>query len=326
MFLSYSKPKRWLLFFQITVSVLAIFYVVYKIISFAYWNDFFIWINNNIKSFLWLIAIQLCLSFINISVETLRWRLLTSLLEKQKFFDSMRQVLYGILIGMITPAKLGEPVGKSLLLRKGNRYRGIILSFTGSLFQNFVIIAVGILALIILKHNYIRFIELFPILSEKILFYILIISILIILVVFALLKLYFLKQKKGLIRKLSFYLQILKKITIKKLINLLLLTILRYIIFSFQFLLVLTFLDILVTPMQFWLIPFYYLIITFLPAIALADLGVRSSAALIVFGVFCNNSAAIISATFIIWFFNLVLPAFSNLFFNFSPKKHYFLK
>ena len=320
MFTISLKQKRWLLLLQITISATALFYVVHKILIFEHWNNFFYWINDNNKTFIWLIIIQLLLSFINISLETLKWRLLTSLLERSTFFESLKQVLNGILIGMLTPAKLGEPFGKAMLLKKGNRLQGIILSFAGSVFQNIIIIVAGITAFFVLQKYFFRFGSLYPILMEKIVFYVFLPTIVVIPILWAAYKLLLSWKKKSRISRVGLYLRVLKKIDRRKLAKYLLFTTLRYLIFVFQFWIVLKFFNIIEIPLQLWLIPFYYLIITFLPTVAFADLGVRSSAALLIFGMVSDNSAAILSSTLIIWLFNMALPAMSNFFLKFLPK------
>jgi len=320
-----SKQKRWLLFLQIIISVAALLYVIYKIVIFEHWNAFFSWINEHFLLFKWLIVIQLALSFLNISLETLKWRLLTSLLERLTFFETMRQVLYGILIGTITPAKLGEPFGKAMFLKKGNRSQGIILSFTGSIFQNIIIMIFGIKAFFVLQNYFFRFGGLFHELQEKMLLYVLLPITILISLFFVTYKFFLSKKKKLILNRMGLFLGIIKKIDRIKLAKLLLFTLLRYITFSFQLWIILKIFNIFDSSLQFWLIPLYYLIVTFLPTMMLADLGVRGSAALLVFGMASQNSAAILCAIFIIWFFNVALPAISNLFLKLeSPTKSHF--
>jgi len=115
-------------------------------------------------------------------------------------------------------------------------------------------------------------------------------------------------------------LQILKKLKLRINMQLLFLTSMRYVIFSFQLWIALFFFDIVNTPLHIWLIPLYYLVITFIPTIALVDLGVRSSIGLIIFGIISNNTAGIIMSVFIVWFFNQVIPALTGIFIL-RPKK-----
>ena len=48
---------------------------------------------------------------------------------------------------------------------------------------------------------------------------------------------------------------------------------------------------------------------TFIPSIALADLGIREAVALTIIGLESNNHIGILSATLVIWAINLVIPA-----------------
>jgi hypothetical protein len=66
--------------------------------------------------------------------------------------------------------------------------------------------------------------------------------------------------------------------------------------------------------LQWWLVPVYLLIITIIPGIALADLGIRSSAALFLFGSGGVATGAVVASVFIVWVFNLGLPSLSGFF------------
>ena len=316
----FNRNKSWLLLIQIAIAALVLVYIIHKILSFSHWDIFFNWLNENIWLFIGLIALQLLLSAINIFTETCKWRVLTSILFKQSFIENLRQVLWGIQAGMITPAKTGEPVGKALLLKKGSRRQGLILSVAGSVFQNIVIVTAGLISLIVLKKNLIFQSDFFSFLSGKIFLYAILLPIVIILLLLLVYRLFFISSKNNYFKRLSFYLQILKKLKLRINMQLLFLTSMRYVIFSFQLWIVLFFFDIVSAPLHIWLIPLYYLVITFIPTIALVDLGVRSSAGLIIFGIISNNTAGIIMSVFIVWFFNQVIPALTGIFIL-RPKK-----
>jgi hypothetical protein len=63
-----------------------------------------------------------------------------------------------------------------------------------------------------------------------------------------------------------------------------------------------------------------FFFITITPTIALAEIGVRGSVALLVFGLFSNNVVGILSSIFILWIINLIIPAIIGSFFIFSLK------
>jgi len=309
-----TKKQHKLLIIQLVIALPVITFIIYKIISFSYWDTFLVWLSNNIQLFIWMIMLQLLLSVINIFFETLKWSVLTSILHPQGFRENLRQVLFGILAGMITPAKIGESVGKAILLKKGNRQHGIILSFAGSFYQNLVIITAGLVAFFTLKNFFLFHSDFFRILSVKIFQYAILLPVIAILMLFGIYKFLLFLKKNGFSNKIRFYLQIIKKLKLKTNIQVLILTISRYAVFSFQMYIILYFFEIINLSLYVWLIPLYYLVITFIPAIALVDLGIRSSAALIIFGLVSDNTAGIISSVFIIWFFNLVIPSLVNIF------------
>ncbi len=88
------------------------------------------------------------------------------------------------------------------------------------------------------------------------------------------------------------------------------LSLLRYLCFSFQLLLALSFCGVHLSAAQ-WLtaIPLYYLLVTLSPNMPLADAGIRGAWAIFVFGHFSPNASvpAALAAT-ILWIINTLLP------------------
>jgi MFS family permease len=245
---------------------------------------------------------------------------LTSVLYRQSFIENLRQVLCGIQAGLITPAKIGEPIGKALLMKKGNRKQGLILSVAGSFFQNFVIIFTGLIA-ILFFNIFTDFQKVFfniPI--EKINYFAIWTCVVVITLLLVIYALYLIFKKNKHIKRWRYYIQIIKKLKMKINLKLFLLTMSRYIVFSFQLCITLIFFDIINAPLQVWLIPIYYLVITFIPIGSFVDLGVKGSAAVIIFSSISNNIAGIISSVFIVWFFNIVIPSLTSIFIL-RPKK-----
>ena len=97
----------------------------------------------------------------------------------------------------------------------------------------------------------------------------------------------------------------------KGLLSLLLgLSALRYLIFSFQYYMLLLAMQVDMPFLQAMIfISVIYLVLTAIPSIALADIGIRGSVALFFFGMVSDNTTGILLATLLLWFINIVLPA-----------------
>jgi uncharacterized membrane protein YbhN (UPF0104 family) len=102
----------------------------------------------------------------------------------------------------------------------------------------------------------------------------------------------------------------------KELAYILFLSSVRYLVFSFQFyLLFLVFnfeIDLLTS---FFLTSVIYFVITIIPTVALAELGVRGSVSIAVFSLFYGSSfnnhmaLVIVSSSSILWLINVIIPA-----------------
>ena len=105
----------------------------------------------------------------------------------------------------------------------------------------------------------------------------------------------------------------------KELLIILFFSILRYIVFSTQFFILLLLFDV---NINFYdalvLIPTMFFIISIIPSIAIAEIGVRGSVAIFLFGLVSVNKIGIISATFTLWVINLLIPTLIGVIFIFT--------
>ena len=63
-----------------------------------------------------------------------------------------------------------------------------------------------------------------------------------------------------------------------------------------------------------------FLIVSIIPTIAIAEIGVRGSVAILLFSYFAVNPISVFSATISLWLINLVVPSIIGLFFVSSLK------
>jgi hypothetical protein len=304
--------KYYLFAIQLVISLLALVFVVFKVLQFQDWAFFFEWLLINRWSFLLLLIAQVVLSGLNLSLEALKWKLLISVLKPQKFVQAFIQVIRGIQLGMLTPARTGEPVGKAMLFEKGSRTQALLLSAAGSMMQNLVIILVGLVSTLALNQYGLLDHSVLLSIQKGILNYGLLIPIIGLLVIYGIYRFVKFVFAAPITKRISF--QIYKKLGSALIFKAFGITFLRFLVFSFQLWLVLDFFKVVSLPEHFWLIPLYFITITFVPTIALADLGIRGSIAFFVFGVASSNTAAIMSGIFIIWLFNLAIPSILGIF------------
>ena len=125
------------------------------------------------------------------------------------------------------------------------------------------------------------------------------------------------------------YTKVFNNYSYKELLWNLLLSFARYLVFCTQFFLLLKLSGAGLPLLQgLILIPVIYLVMAVIPSVALTDLGIRGSVSLFVIGLYFTNystgfpdtSLAIITASSVLWFVNLILPAVLGTFFVFSLK------
>jgi uncharacterized membrane protein YbhN (UPF0104 family) len=90
------------------------------------------------------------------------------------------------------------------------------------------------------------------------------------------------------------------------------LSVLRYIVFSFQFILLLKLLNVDITIISlFTFIWVLYMIVTFIPSPFLGNLGTREAVVLLLLANY-NSTAEVLSASIIVWIINVAFPAISG--------------
>jgi hypothetical protein len=218
-------------------------------------------------------------------------------------------VLKGIQTGMITPARAGEPLVRGLLLPLGLRTKGFLLSATGSIIQNMVLMIGGMAGILLTQNQSSGDNTTFASLQKGIADYSLITVLTAtatILLVYVLIKKF---KDQPVIRQLISHLRAIAQLSRTRLIKVVGLTIARYAVYNFQLWLMLWFFDISASLSDLGLIMIYYAAITLLPTMAVADLGIRSSIALFLFGMLSPNSPGIVASIFLVWIINLALPS-----------------
>ncbi len=310
--------------FKLLLTVAAFTYLIIIIFSLP-GDEIFNWLKSidYTTNGLLIIFSVFILAFINWLFESEKWRVLASHLEKTSILKAYTGVLYGVALGMITPKRLGEYAGRIVVLQKENRIKGLLLNSLASLTQLSATLAFGLISLIVALVLFDSGNELFiynhiyPIAFSftvfAAIFFIIIFIKPIIKVVSR-----FTKSKKW-----QNYLQAFNYVSSKTKYKLFTLSVLRYIIFTLQFYLLVKIFGVEISFLAFLVLQsIVYLVMTIIPVSALAESGVKSSVVLLVFGAFPllagnYHDAALISSTLSLWFVNLVIPSLAGILLSF---------
>jgi len=245
---------------------------------------------------------------INWSLEIVKWKYLLASLDIN-FKKSAVSVIVGISMGIFTPNRIGEIGGRILWLPPNIRIKAAIFAVFGGISQTFATLIFGLTGFYFLTFQFSN--HLVDAFWQNIIISFAIVFIFLTTVIFVKLKWFnqFILKRKWF--KTSFEkLNILKLLTRKQIIIVQMLSVVRYLVFTFQFYLLLLFFGVSISLFDAYCgISSSYLVMAFVPTFALSELGVRSSVSLFFLGLFSGNAVAIVSAPLFLWLINVALPA-----------------
>lgn len=268
---------------------------------------------------------------LNWLTEARKWQLLVRPLETIPLTRAVRAVFSGISLGFFTPNRIGEYPARSLILRKTGLAEGILVTIAGSMAQLLVTMMAGSFSLVFFIQTFFHSTD-----NQSVSFFFL--SGLLILLPLMMLVLYLNLPHLRLnipARSPALLDRLIRKLTIfsiyrrRDLLVILLLSVIRYFIFTTQFYLLLRFFGVTINFFHaFELIAVVYLITTLIPSVALTELGFRGSVAIYVFSHYQPIagvdpqvfSAAVLSASVTLWLINIGIPAAMGSFLIFKLK------
>ncbi len=268
--------------------------------------------------FLYMLFIIVLMMFLNWILEAFKWRLLVLKIQNISFGQSMSAILAGLSVGIFTPNRIGEYGGRILYLYEDNRIKGIFVTLAGSLTQMLVTVCMGSIAFVFYVNQYIP--------QEHLLNYLIgYISLALILLLLYLyfnfnrIASYFLSFR--FFRKFRKHINVIEYYHWRDLVPVLILSILRYAVFSLQYYLLLT-VFVGEIPMFESLIRISLIFFTqsVLPGFTLTEIGVRGAVAFYFLEDISDNSVGILAAAFSLWLINIILPALTGLVFIIKAK------
>ncbi len=260
-------------------------------------------------------SIILVLVFVNYIIESFKWMIIIEPLEKISFIKSFRSVIVGVLFSIFTPARVGELGGRIIELRDENRLVGSAAVLVGSIAQNIGILFLGLYGLVYLVY------------ILKIANPLVYISILILTGSLLLITLFFYYNIDKFIplgRKIPWPKRItpyLKKITTlahyknTTLTKILILSILRIFGWTIQYALIIHILaDSTIGLIHVAIIFMIFLIQTGIPLPPITGVIARSGVAVFMWNQVKIDEWNALTATFVIYFYNLIIPSLVGLF------------
>lgn len=247
---------------------------------------------------------------VNWCLEAVKWRQLLHNVEQVPLARAFLATIAGTSVGFVSVNRTGEFIGRVLFLAPEHRIAGSFATALGSIAQFVVTLTAGGLGLLLLTA-----------LGEPLPWHAGWISwslaTLTALVAFIALVLYF---YPGLLRQLLLLVPflhrfeqasgVLSRYQRSDLLHVLFFSSARYIVFGFQFVLLLMALGSGVEPLEaMCAVPLVYLIATLIPSVMLTELGVRGSVAMAVLAPLGGDAGIVLMATTCLWMINVAFPA-----------------
>jgi hypothetical protein len=255
------------------------------------------------------IYLVLCivLMFFNTSLESVRWYLLAQSVEPVKYHKALASYLAGIALSIITPNRIGEYPARILYLGRGNTFGYINVSVLSVMAQLSSVYIFGCMGLVYYNIA-------FPSLAARLALGACLLSNIFLAVVYwrfeAWLPAF---ERVKWLRKFAVYGKLLNRMTFRKQFTVLTISLLRFVIFSAQYLFLLRWMNVDI-PLAggFCMAALFFWIMAVIPSIALTELGVRGQVSLYIFRHFSANTIGILSATTGIWMLNLIIPSIAG--------------
>lgn len=254
----------------------------------------------------WLAFIILLLP-LNWFLETAKWKKLVSVSENISWGQAWSGVLAGLAIGSATPNRIGEFTGRVFQLKSTPLSEGIVLTMISATMQVAATMLFGFLGLMMTDPD--QYLH-----SKKAFAWMVIVT------GIACVAIAVLKNPRNKIAKYFSAMQKVEGAVHRYVFGV---SVLRYMVYSFQFFLMLKICGVDAPVMDLlWAIAVNYLVVTIIPSVMIGELLVRGSVASGVIGSLCGNPGAAALAAVLLWMINVGVPAIVGLFF--IPKLSFF--
>lgn len=277
-----------------------------------------------LKSNYAIVILVVLMMFLNWFLEALKWRFLIAKIEKISIRRSVRAIFSGITVSAFTPNRVGEYGGRVFCLETADRIQAVLITVIGSMAQLLTTIifgSIGLLCLPSYKSDFSIFFDNVSFALPVFAFILIVLNVLLVLLflnasVFSnvLSNISFLKKYQKYNSVFSFY-------SSDELLKVLGYSVARYAVFTTQFFILLQVFEVHIAYTDaIVLIMAMLFVISVIPTIAITEIGVRGSVALFLFGLVSANTVGILSATFVMWIINLLVPALIGTAFIFTLK------
>ncbi len=320
-----SKVRKTLdIAIRLLIATVALSYIFYRIYNLPQ-GQLGAFANSVLagKGVVYKAAALLLLMVINWGIESVKWRMLIRQSEEISIGKAYQAVLGGLAVSVFTPNRVGEFIGRVFILQKTDPVKAILLTLVGSFSQLLVTVVAGTAAYVFFAPKYLS-LMLFDStwLVSGISIAMALMSLFMMFVFFNIPVLHrisiLLPEKYS--ERIKNSIDAIAGCSKQLLLKTVLLSALRYLVFSTQFFMAIRLMGLHFTAQECFLaIPVLYLMLMAIPTVALTEIGVRGSVSVFIFGLMAGTRGldasdvlAIISASTLIWFLNIAIPSLAG--------------
>ncbi|MEA1877437.1 MAG: lysylphosphatidylglycerol synthase domain-containing protein [Bacteroidota bacterium] len=301
---------------KLTITLLAFGFIAWKLIQFdklpQAWELFSLQLRKS--PLIWVLA-ALAGMPLNFFFEITKWNLLIRKIHHLSFPMASRAVFSGLTMAMLTPNRIGEIFSRVFVLPPDKRIEGIGYSGINSLAQIVIVQLCGLVGMgVLLLHLPFKDNASHP-LTYWVILVSIVISIILILIFMNLNWLSRIILLTRLDKKLPGLGKAFESLSKRDKWLALGLSAAKYVTFSLQLFFLLRYFGVDVAAgIGIPSIMTIFLLLNFLPVIAIGEAGIRGSVTLLILGLFSDADLGILAASLVLWMLNVALPALAGSF------------
>lgn len=252
-------------------------------------SQFTIVFSNNI----WALIVVLFFTDANWLLEIFKWKTLVSVEKKISFFEAYEQCFSSLTASIITPNRIGEYAAKTLYYKNEIRKKIMLLNLIGNLSQLSITVFFGLIGFVFLIRNFSFQIPKINALKFLLVF-----------LFFAVL--YFFRKRISRFKIKNY----LKKLFIKFYSKVIVLSFLRYLFFTHQFIFLMRIFGVETEYFTLLNLIFcMYFFTSIIPTLAIFDWVIKGSVAIWLFGFIGLNELTVVTVTTLMWLLNFAIPS-----------------
>jgi Lysylphosphatidylglycerol synthase TM region len=257
------------------------------------------------------LVLVLALMFVNWGLESMKWRVLVRGIEPVSVGEAFTATIAGTSIGMITPNRVGEFVGRVLFLAPENRIPASFATAVGSIAQFVITLVFGTIGFVVMRSGTWEHdggsweaIALIGLCGA--------VAVCSVLLYFNPEILRALVARLPVVRKWEPQAAVFGTFGTRTLLRVLLFSALRYVVFTTQFMIILVALADVWPRESLAVVPVAFLFSSLIPTVMLTELGVRGSVAVALISPHLDYDKGVFLASTTLWLINIALPAMAG--------------